>query len=215
MSGRDLHRFVGRRDVVEVAGDDVDAGFLRQLLGFDLVAHRGDGVGRRADEGDPGLGQRLGEALALAEEAVARMHRLGAGRLAGVDDQLGLEIGFGRRRGPEPHALVGHPHMRRARVGVGINRDRLDAHAPRGADHPAGNFPAIGDQDFLEHLSVVHLRTRCKAADDECHGQSASTLPSRSFIGAASADRQCTIARHNRRAAPAASKSSATSNASA
>ena len=34
------------------------------------------------------FGQRLGEALALGEEAVARMHRLGAGRLAGVDDQL-------------------------------------------------------------------------------------------------------------------------------
>ena len=67
MSLRDLHRFVGGRDVVEIAGDDVDPGFLRQLLGLDLVAHRRDRLGRRADEGDPGLGQRLGEALALAD----------------------------------------------------------------------------------------------------------------------------------------------------
>src|SRR6478736_1171065 len=68
--------------VVEMAGDDVHARFLRELLGLDLVAHRRDRLGRRADEGDAGLGQRLGEALALAEETVARVHRLGAGRLA-------------------------------------------------------------------------------------------------------------------------------------
>jgi hypothetical protein len=45
--------------------------------------------------------------------------------------------------------------MRRARVGVGINRDRLDPHAPRGADHPARNLPAIGDQDFLNIRTSV------------------------------------------------------------
>jgi len=42
--------------------------------------------------------------------------------------------------------------VRRAGCGVGINRDGLDPQAPRGADHPARNLPAIGDQDFLEHL---------------------------------------------------------------
>ena len=64
---RDLHRLVGRGDVVEIAGDDVDPRVARQLLGFDLVAHRGDGLGRRADEGDAGLLQRLGEAGPLAD----------------------------------------------------------------------------------------------------------------------------------------------------
>src|SRR5207253_7869016 len=49
---RDLHRFVGRRDVAEIAGDDVDARLGGELLGLDLVAHRGDRLGRRADECD-------------------------------------------------------------------------------------------------------------------------------------------------------------------
>ena len=141
----------GAGDFADEAGHDRHAGLDRQFLRFDLVAHRRDRFGRRPDERDPGLVERLGEALALAQKAIARMHRLGARRLARVDDQLGLEIAFRRRRRAEPHALVGHPDMRRAGIGIGINRDRLDPHRFRGADHPASNLPAIGDQDFLEH----------------------------------------------------------------
>jgi hypothetical protein len=44
--------------------------------------------------------------------------------------------------------------MERVLVGVGIDRDRLDAHAARGLDDPAGDFAAIGDQDALEHTPV-------------------------------------------------------------
>ena len=151
MSVSDLHRFVGRGDVAEIAGNDVHARLLRELLGLDLVAHRRDRVGRRADEGDAGFLERFGEARPLRQEAVARMHGLGAGRLARVDDQLGLEVGFRRRRRAEADRFVGHAHVRRAGVGVGINRDRLDAHALRRADHAAGNLAAVGDQDLLEH----------------------------------------------------------------
>ena len=49
--------------------------------------------------------------------------------------------------------LVRQQHMRAARIGIRINRDRLKAHPPRGADHPASDFAAIGDEDFGEHLS--------------------------------------------------------------
>ena len=42
------------------------------------------GVG--ADEDDAGLLQRDGERLALRQEAVARVHGLGAGLAAGLDD---------------------------------------------------------------------------------------------------------------------------------
>jgi hypothetical protein len=48
--------------------------------------------------------------------------------------------------------------MRRAGVGVGIDRDRLDAHALGGADHPARDFAAIGDQDLGEHQAEASSR---------------------------------------------------------
>ncbi len=99
----------------------------------------------------PASSSACSEGSPLRQEAVAGVHGFRAGRLARVDDQLGLEVGFRRRRRPQAYGLVGHLHMRRANVGIGINRDGLDAHAPRSADHPARNLPAICDQDFLEH----------------------------------------------------------------
>ena len=86
-----------------------------------------------------------------------------------------LKIGFARRRRAEPHALVGHLHVRRARVGVGIDRDRLDPHAPRGADHPARNLPAIGDQDFLEHQPAA-LWPQQKVAGNERQPNATSAI---------------------------------------
>ena len=112
------------------------------------------------------------------------MHRLGARRLAGVDDQLGLEVGFRRRRGAEPDALVGHADMRRAGVGIGIDRDRLDPHPLRGADDAAGDFPAIGDQDFLEHQcpELDHqLRSRSRMRDNSIPNGVTIALPGQSL----------------------------------
>ena len=142
---RNLDGVFGVADFADKAGDDVDARFLRELLRLDLVAHRGDRVHRRADEGDIFLGERLGKAGALGQEAIARMHSLGARRLARGDDLVGDQIGFGRRRRPDMHRLVGHLHERRARVGVRIDGDGSNAHAARGLDDAAGDFAAVGD----------------------------------------------------------------------
>ena len=80
------------------------------------------------------------------------MDRLGPRGLADFDDQPGIEIGFGRGRRAEPHAFVGELHMRRARVGVGIDRDRGDAHLLRRFDDAAGDLAPVRDQDLGEHL---------------------------------------------------------------
>ena len=73
---------------------------LGSAFGLDLVAHRADVLGTRADEGDAVLGQDLGEARVLGEEAIARMHRLGPGDLAGRDDGRNVEIAVARRGRP-------------------------------------------------------------------------------------------------------------------
>ena len=86
------------------------------------------------------------------------MHRLGAGLLAGVDDLVDDEIGFGRRGRADVDGLVGHFDVERVLVGVGIDRDGLDAHAPRGLDDAAGDLAAVGDQDFLEHKRPAPTR---------------------------------------------------------
>ena len=103
----------------------------------------------------PAFCQRAREGLALGQKAVARMHRLGAGRLAGLDDLVDQQIALRRRRRADRHGLVGHLDVQRVAVGVGIDRDRLDAHPARGLDDPAGDLAAVGDQDALEHACSV------------------------------------------------------------
>ena len=82
----DLGRMGGVADDVEIARHGGDAGRAGEALRLDLVAHGRDGVRVGADERDAGRAQRLGEGLALGQEAVAGMDRLGAGAAAGVDD---------------------------------------------------------------------------------------------------------------------------------
>ena len=100
----------------------------------------------------PAFGERPRKGLALGQEAVAGMHRLGAGLAAGVDDLVDHEIAFGRRRRPDQDRLVGHFDVQRVAVGLGIDRDRLDPHAAGGLDDPAGDLAAIGDQNSFEHM---------------------------------------------------------------
>jgi hypothetical protein len=94
----DLHRVLLVVDHAEMARHGRDFGGGRRLLAFDLVAHGGDGVRVRPDERDAGRFERARERLALGEEAVARMHRLRAGRLAGRQDLLDDQIAFGLPR---------------------------------------------------------------------------------------------------------------------
>ena len=153
----DLHRLVGILDHAEIAGDGIDARFLGQLLGFDLVAHRGDGVRIGPDEGDARLLQRRRELAVLGQEAIAGMDRLGAGLLAGLDDLLDREIALRRRRRADRHRLVRLAHMQRIGVRLGIDRHGLDAHGLRRPDDPAGDLPAIGDEDLREHANAAML----------------------------------------------------------
>ena len=147
----DLHRLLVVGDDAEMAGHGRDLGGRGGLLGFDLVAHGGNGLGVRTDKDDAGGFQRLREGLALGQEAVARVDGLGAALLAGGDDFLDHQITLGCGRRANQDGGIGHLDMQRVLVGLRIDGDRLNSHFSRGLDDPAGNFAAIGNQDALEH----------------------------------------------------------------
>ena len=102
----------------------------------------------------PGRLAGLGEFGILRQEAVAGMHRLGAAAARRVEDRRDVQIALPRRRGPDRPCLVGELDMQRVAVGLGIDRDGRDPEPPRGADHPAGDFAAIGDQDLAEQAHI-------------------------------------------------------------
>ncbi len=158
---RDLDRLRGVADHVGIARDRVDLRLLGELLGGDLVAHAGDRLDVRADEGDAGLLERPGERFVLGQEAVAGMDGLGAGLLARLDDPVDHQIALRRGRRTDRRRLVRARHVQRVLVRLRVHRDGLDAHPARGADHPAGDLAAVRDQDLLEHRGRRLLRAGC------------------------------------------------------
>ena len=147
----DLYRFLAVLEDAHMAGHRTDPGLLGQFLGFDLVAHRRDGLDSGTYEGDLLLLQRLGEGGVLRQEAVTGMHGLRAGIADRLHDIVDDQIALGRRRRPDPDRLVRHLHMQRAGIGIGIDGDRRNTHAPRGANDAAGDLTPVGNQYFGKH----------------------------------------------------------------
>ena len=148
----DLDRLgrTGNRRVI--AGNGIDLGFERQLLGLDLVAHLADRVVLRADELDAFFFQATRELGVLGQEAVARMDGLGAGLLAGGDDLVHDQVGLFRGGRADADGFVGQVDVQGVLVGLGIDGNGLDAHLAGGLDDAASDFAAVGDQNFSKHV---------------------------------------------------------------
>ena len=162
----DFHRLVRAGDGFVVARDGIDARIHRQLLRLDLVAHLAHRVVLGADEDNAFLFQPARELRVLGQEAVTRVHRFSAGLLAGGDDLVHHQVGLFRGRRADAHAFVGEFHMQRALVRLRIHGNGGDAHLAGGLDDAAGDFPAVCNQYFLEHLIFPRARIRagcCRA----------------------------------------------------
>ena len=145
----------GRRrrifDGAEKARQGRNAGGARKLFCGNLVAHHRKSAAVRADEGQSGLLKRIGEGRALRKKSIARMHCFGIGLLAGLDDFLDGKIRFGRGRRADADRLIRHADERRISIRLRIGGDAGNAHPMRRLEDAAGDFAAIGDEDFLEH----------------------------------------------------------------
>ena len=158
MSFCDRHRIVAGADRAVRARHHGNAEALGGLLGFDLVAHQTDVLGLRADEMQVVLGKNFGKARIFRQEAVAGMHRIGAGDFAGREQRGHVEVAVFRRRRADAHALVGKPHMHGVGVGRRMDRDRRDAKFLARAQDAQCDFAAIGYQDFVKHGVLRSLR---------------------------------------------------------
>ena len=154
IASRDRHRVIVGADRAVGAGHHGNAELLGRLLGLDLVAHQADVLGLRSDEMQIVLGEDFGEAGVFRQKAVAGMHRVRAGDLAGGQQRRHVEIAVLRRRRADADAFVGKPHMHGVGVGGGMHRDGADTEFLARAQNPQGNLAAIGYQDLVEHRSA-------------------------------------------------------------
>ena len=102
-------------------GDDRDARVAHALARGDLLAHRRHRVGRRSHEDDAAFRARSCELLVLAEEPVARMDRLRAGRPRRLDDAVDHQVRLRRRSGADLHRFVGEQHERGGAVRLAVH----------------------------------------------------------------------------------------------
>ena len=85
---------------------DGNTGVGHDRLGLRLRAHRPDRGRRRADEGEPGRGERGCEGFVLGQEAIARMNRLRTTSKGNRDDRLAVEIACSRRCRAQPIRFI-------------------------------------------------------------------------------------------------------------
>src|SRR5690606_28393521 len=104
-------------------------------------------------EGDPGRGARVDQVGILAQEAVARMDRVGAAHLRHADDLVYGEIG-GDRPHPftDPVCLVRLEAVERELVLLRVDGDRALPEFVCRPHHANRDLAAIGDQDLVETL---------------------------------------------------------------
>ena len=112
-------------------------------------------LARRADEDDAGPLAGLGQSGVLAQEAVARVDGVAAGPLGDVDDLVDAQVALARGRRADGVRLVGHAHVERRAIGVGVDGDGADAHLAQRAGDADGDLAAVGDEDLAK--KTAHL----------------------------------------------------------
>ena len=142
------------------AGDHWNPKSGHRGLGGDLVAHRGDGRGRRTDEYQSGTRQCGGEIGVLRKESVAGVHRLRPGTQGGVDHGLDVEVALPGRWRADPYRNIGLCDVPGGRVGVAVDRHRTDTHGSQRADDAHRDLAAVCDEHGVEHCQghCPHIR---------------------------------------------------------
>lgn len=148
-------RLVDRGDRSIAARRHRYPGRLDHAPSGDLVAHRRDTLGSRADEDDVIVETRPGEMLVLRQKAVAGVDRLGTTVSRDLNDLVDGEIAFARRGWTDTIRLVGVADVERVTVGLGVDRDRSQPELGAGPQHPNRDLAPVRDEHFAERREDV------------------------------------------------------------
>jgi hypothetical protein len=135
------------------AGQQGHAAFFRQGAGGVLEAEIAHLRGCRAYENDAGGRAGFRETGVLAQEAVAGMDGPRLGAYGGRQDFLRVQIGCRGLRGPDAIGFIASRNVQGTGVRFRINGNGSYSHGTQCAGDAAGDFAAIGYQDFSEHAS--------------------------------------------------------------
>ena len=132
-----------------------------------LAAHERDRLGCRTDECQPGFATRCRKLRVLGQKSVSRMHGVSARLPRGLEEAIDAEIALGRRVRPD-RARPRPPCARDARFDRTRNRRRPTRSPDIAArtDHTHGDLAAVGDQNFAQNQTILHLREGASSTFD-------------------------------------------------
>ncbi len=137
---RILHR-------LDQARHDRDACLPHAPARLGLVAHRGDGRGRRPHERQAGVRDGLGEVGALGQEAVAGMDGVRPGGAGRFQDAIHAEVALRRRRRTDEPRGIRLENVGGEPVRLRVHGHRADAELTRRANDTDGDLAAVRDQE--------------------------------------------------------------------
>ena len=109
-----------------------------------LFSHQLDNLRFRADKGDFGGFAHLSKVRILGKETVPRMDGVYVGDFRRADDLGNIQVALAAAGRADADSLICETYMERVSVGFGIHGDSRDTKLFAGANHPEGDFPAIG-----------------------------------------------------------------------
>src|SRR5258705_588203 len=96
-------------------------------------------------------GAGLGKRRVLGEESIPRMDGVRGCGASGVDELRDRQIALGRRRRSNRDGPIGGEDMRGSHVGVGVDRDALDAELLARTDDANGDLASVRHEEPLYH----------------------------------------------------------------
>src|SRR5690606_10391681 len=132
------------------AGHDGHARPLDRLTGENLIAHRADGAGRRADERDALVDASLCELRALGQKAIAGVDGVRTGTFRHVQNFFNAQVALAGRGRADVIRLGRVANVHGVAVHIGVDRDGLQAQLAAGPDDAHGDLAPVGDEHFAE-----------------------------------------------------------------
>ena len=145
-----LHQPIVGLIALVIAGNAWYAGRSRQGFGLRLVAHRFDRRRRRADENKAGVGAGACKGGVFREKTVAGVNRIGAREFRRCEKRVNVKVTLVRCRRSDSDSFVRLLNVQRASICVAKHGNGPIAKPFRRAGNAAGNFAAVGNENFAE-----------------------------------------------------------------
>ncbi len=121
----------------------------------DLIAELANSLGGGADPSQPSVDDGFCEVTVFGEESVTGVHGICAGLRGRFEDLVHVEVGLGGGLSAQSEGFISHAHEGSVGIRLCVHSDGGQPLVASCADHPHGNFAAVGDKHLGDSPSSL------------------------------------------------------------